>query len=84
MIIKIYGKDGKKNIVGNRIKKARTDKNISQSELAARLQVQNVVIEQKAVSRIELGERLVTDYELFAMSKALNVSVLWLLDKPEN
>lgn len=44
-----------------------------------KLQLEDVIIEQKAVSRIELGERLVTDYELLALAKVLKVSVMWLL-----
>jgi len=77
--MKIYGIDGKMNIVGERVKEQRSALNISQTDLAARLQVLNVVIEQKAISRIELGERLVTDYELLALAQCLNVSVMWLL-----
>ena len=77
--MKIYGVDGKMNIVGERVKEQRQLLNISQTDLAARLQVLNVIVEQKAISRIELGERLVTDYELLALAEALNVSVTWLL-----
>ena len=77
--MKIYGVDGKMNIIGERVKQQRQFLNISQTELAARLQVLNVIVEQKAISRIELGERLVTDYELLALAESLNVSVTWLL-----
>lgn len=77
--MKIYGINGKMNIVGERIKEARKKENISQAELAARLQVLDVTVEQKAISRIELGERLVPDYELLAFAEALKVSVIWLL-----
>jgi len=77
--MKIYGIDGKMNIIGERVREKRQLLGISQARLAAKLQVQNVVIEQKAISRIELGERLVTDYELLALAESLNVSVMWLL-----
>jgi len=77
--MKIYGIDGKMNIIGERVREKRQLLDISQTHLAAKLQVKNVMIEQKAISRIELGERLVTDYELLALADALNVSVMWLL-----
>ena len=55
----------------------------SQSDLAAKLQLENVIVEQKAVSRMELGERLVADYELLALAKVLKVSIMWLLTGEE-
>ena len=77
--MKIYGINGKKNIAGVRIKTVREQLGWSQAELAAKLQLENIVIEQKAISRIERGERLITDYELQAIAKVLRVSVEWLL-----
>jgi len=38
-------------------------------------------IDQPIISRIEKGERLVTDYEIKAIAKALKVSVGWLLNE---
>ncbi len=77
--MKIYNFNDKANNCGKQVKKARTMLGINQSELAARLQVANVDIEQKAISRIEKGERFVADYELLALSKVLNVSIEKLL-----
>ena len=77
--MKIYGINGRNNITGGPIRRARLRLGWSQSDLAAKLQLEDVIIEQKAVSRIELGERLVTDYELLALAKVLKVSVMWLL-----
>jgi len=77
--VRIYGVNGKKNIVGSRIKYIREKNGWSQSDLAAKLQVENVIVEQKAVSRMELETRLVTDYELLALAKILKVTVMWLL-----
>lgn len=77
--MRIYGVNGKKNIVGSRIKYIREKNGWSQSDLAAKLQVENVIVEQKAVSRMELETRLVTDYELLALAKILKVTVMWLL-----
>jgi transcriptional regulator with XRE-family HTH domain len=74
----------KKNIIGNRIRKARQDAKppLTQSDLVARLQLEGLRdIDQPIVSRIEKGERLVTDYEIKAIAKALKVSVGWLLNE---
>ena len=53
--------------------------NITQADLAARLQVAGVIMERDSVSRIEIGTRFVTDYELSVLSDVLGVSVEWLL-----
>ncbi len=76
--MKIYDFNGRKNISGDRIHQARTTMRLSQSDLAARMQVNGVAIEREAISKIETGDRFVADYELVAFSKVLNVSVEWL------
>ena len=45
------------------------------------MQVEGVQISQKAVSRIESGERVVADYELLILSKVLGVALEWLIGK---
>jgi transcriptional regulator with XRE-family HTH domain len=72
----------KKNIIGTRVRKARNQANppITQEDLAARLQLKGIKIDQAMISRIEKGERLVTDYEVKAIAKALKVSAGWLIE----
>ena len=77
---KIYDYNGKKNISGDRIREARQKMRLSQTDLAARMQVEGVLIERDSISRIEIGARFVPDYELPVFAKVLNVSVDWLLD----
>ena len=77
--MKIYDYDGKKNICGQRLKQIRKKRKITQTELAARLQVKGVNIERDSISRIEIGTRFVTDYEIVILSEILDVSVSWLL-----
>ncbi|MBS6881907.1 MAG: helix-turn-helix transcriptional regulator [Clostridiaceae bacterium] len=77
--MKIYDYHGKKNLCGDRIHQARTAQRMSQSDLAARMQVNGVIIEREAISKIETGDRFVTDYELLVFAKVLGVSVDWLL-----
>lgn len=77
--MKIYDFNGKKNISDDRIREARQKKRLSQSELAAQMQVEGVVIERDSISRIEIGTRFVPDYELPVLARILDVSVDWLL-----
>lgn len=81
--LKIYDFDGKKNISGDRIHQARTTMRLSQADLAARMQVNSVTIEREAISKIETGDRFVTDYELKMFAKVLNVSIEWLVGQEE-
>lgn len=77
--MKIYDYNGKKNISGIRIHEARRNMKLTQSELAAKLQLAEIIIERDSISRIEIGTRFVADYELREIAKILKVSVLWLL-----
>ena len=78
--MKIYDYKGRKNLCGNRVKEARAPLNITQTDLAARLQVAGITMERDSVSRIEIGTRFVTDYELAVLAKILGVSMEWLTE----
>ena len=56
---------------------------ITQIELAARLQLLGLSIDQAGVSKIETGRRPVTDIEVAALAKALKVPVSWLLEESD-
>ncbi|MDD6147190.1 MAG: helix-turn-helix transcriptional regulator [Oscillospiraceae bacterium] len=77
--MKIYDFNGKKNICADRVREARQKLRLSQSQLAAQLQIKGIILERGSVSRIESGARFVTDYEIKALSEILKVDVLWLL-----
>jgi len=79
--LKIYDYEGKKNLSGERIYQARTRKHLSQAELAAQMQVQGVIIEREAISKIETGDRFVSDYELMVFARVLGVTMDWLVGK---
>lgn len=76
--MKIYDYKGRKNLCGDRVKEARARRKITQEDLAARLQIEGVTMERDSVSRIEIGTRFVTDYELVVLSRVLSVSMEWL------
>ena len=61
--MRIYDFEGKKNISGERIREARLKLRLSQSDLAARVQVEGVTMERDSISRIEIGTRFIPDYE---------------------
>ena len=77
--MKIYRYCGKCNISGKNVRRIREAREITQEQLAARLQAEGLPIRQKTISRIEDGSRVVPDYELKALSKALGVDVSELL-----
>ncbi len=73
--MKIYAYRGKKNICGEQVRELRRAMGITQTTLAARLHRCDVWLDQKAISRIELHDRVVTDYELWALATVLQVDV---------
>ena len=52
---------------------------MTQDQLAAKLELNNVKIDRIAISRIESGARFVADYEVVEIAKALNIPVEILL-----
>ena len=54
---------------------------ITQTDLAARLQLMDMMIDQSGISKIESGQRPVSDIEVVTLAKALRVSVGWLLEE---
>lgn len=79
-----YSKD--KNIIGPRIKEARTRQypKITQEELAARLRQSGVAVDRIAISNLESGKRMIADFEIKAIAKTLNVTIAWLFDEDKD
>ena len=76
----------KKNILGDRIRQARKAAKppITQLDLVARLQASGLSIDQSGLSKMENGQRPITDIEIEALSKALKVSISWLFREKEH
>lgn len=74
---------GTKNLIGARVESARRSQGMKQKELLAQLQVRGVDLNASGLSKLEGQIRYVTDTELLALSKILNVSVMWLLTGDE-
>ena len=75
----------KRNLIGERVKLARNSAKpkITQLELSARLQILGVDIGDSAIGKIENGVSAVTDVQLAAFAKALNVATSWLLGEKD-
>jgi transcriptional regulator with XRE-family HTH domain len=54
--------------------------NVSQNDFAAMLQVNGLDVDKNAIQRIECGKRFVTDIELKAIARVLNVTYEDLLE----
>lgn len=63
-----------KNISGNKLKELRKDAQMSQQDLAEKLQLEGIDLTSKEISKIETNNRLVQDFELFAFAKIFKVS----------
>lgn len=77
--MKIYDYNGKANVIGPLIKEARIRQNLTQEELAIRMQLECIEMSQKTISRIEKQERFVTDFELLIFLKVLNLDINQLI-----
>jgi len=71
----------KKNIIGERLAKARkiSGREITQLDLANKVTAMGVKIDRAGIAKIETGIRHVLDYEVIALSKVLAVDIQWLL-----
>lgn len=72
-----------KNLVAERVVQMRREKSLTQNDLATRMQIQGANIDQQNISKIERNLRIVTDYGLLCLSRALSVNVYWLLTGEE-
>ncbi len=68
------------NLSGRRIKSRRKELNMGQVELAAAMKVDfDIVIDQSDISEIERDVRGIKDFELDAIARILDISLVWLL-----
>lgn len=66
--------DNNKNVISKQLKLQRNKLELSQSQLAARMQTLGVNLDQQMISKIENNTRFVSDYELVCFSIALGIS----------
>lgn len=76
---KLRTSDGKLNVIGKRITELRQSMDLSQNDLARLLQLQGWSVHKNAISKIELGMRMVSDMELILLARVLKTAVSDLL-----
>ena len=81
--MKLYQYHGRCNCSGMRIRQRREELGLSQEQLAAKLQLYGLELGQKAISRMETGLRVIADYELLWLARALETTCRWLLGEEE-
>ena len=62
------------NMVGENIRRIRTEKKITQDELAAKLQIRGCDITRSAVAKIEVGQRHLYPDEIILIKEILNTT----------
>ena len=69
--------NGKKNICGAGIKKLRKEKKgkFSQFDLASEMQKRGLAIDKNAISKIESGDRYVSDFELQTLAEIFGLTM---------
>ena len=72
--MKITKYNNVKNISGKNLKEFRKNAQMSQQDLAEKLQLEGIDLTSKEISKIETNNRLVQDFELFAFAKIFKVS----------
>lgn len=80
-LARLYAPDGKKNLIGARIRELRRAKGLSQEQMAAQLQLLGMDSERGVVKRMENGTRFVTDLELCLLAEYFGISVSELLGR---
>ena len=68
-----------KKQLGERLKIARSRKNLRQVDVSVELEEYGIDINQSAIGKIERGERNLYVQELAALAEILDVSVEWIL-----
>ena len=68
-----------RNVISKQLKIARVKAGLTQSQLAVKMQVSNINIDQQMISKIENNMRIVTDYELACFCKILSTDEKELL-----
>ena len=74
------GSSGEKNLVSSRLIELRRQQNLSQRDLAHKLQLAGYDMDKNVITRIETNKRYVTDIELRALSQVLGISYAYLID----
>lgn len=74
---------GEKNLISQRLIELQRLNNLSQRDLAEKLQLAGYDMDKNVITRIETNKRYVTDLELKALTEVFGVSYKSLIDGEE-
>lgn len=77
--MKIYWDGKRKNVIGERLRQYRLARNLTQKQLADKLQLEGYEFNDLTILRIEHATRFVSDMEVIALAKFFQVSTDELL-----
>lgn len=64
-----------KNMIGNKVRELRKERNMSQQQLSDKLETLAIYICRGSISRIEDQTRTITDIELYGLAQVLGTSI---------
>lgn len=67
------------NVTGKKIKELRIKNNLSLSNLSIKLALMGIDISKPSLHKLENGNRVIKDYELYGLSEVFNVPMTELL-----
>ena len=70
-----------RNIIGHRVRLARLATNLTQEQLAIKLQIVGLSHTRNTIAKIESGYRQITDIEIKAIADVLEIEVNWLFEE---
>lgn len=75
--------DDKINVIGENLRKYRIEQGLSYEKLSAKLELLGIIIHKQSLYDVEKNKRVVKDYELYAISKVLKLSIDKLFENVE-
>lgn len=72
---KIIKYNGKLNVIGSKVREYREAENLSLSQLSNKLLLMGIDIPKSSLQNIEVGKRVVKEYELCALCKYFKISM---------
>ena len=67
--------NNKLNVIGSKVRKYRENNKLSLTDLSNKLMLLGIDIPKSSLQNIEMGKRVVKEYEFYALCKVFNVSM---------